>query len=83
MPYYVYILQLDANGSYYIGQTKDLYARFERHNKGMEPFSRKHRPWSLLWHCQKASRADAVKLERTLKNLNRDRLGEFLRKYSI
>ena len=34
MMFFTYILQSDLDGSFYIGQTKDIEKRIFRHNKG-------------------------------------------------
>jgi len=39
MPYWVYILEDEISGRYYIGQTADLDERIERHNAGRSKFS--------------------------------------------
>jgi putative endonuclease len=80
--YFVYILRSELNGSYYRGQTKDLGARLKRHNSRLEKSTARYVPWILVWSCQKASRSEAVILERKLKHLSVKRLEEFIKKYS-
>ena len=65
--YYVYILFSDSIGEYYCGQCNDLFQRLARHNSG-ETKSIKHgRPWQLVWYIAVESRAEAMKLEKTIK----------------
>jgi len=40
MGYYVYILQSERDGSYYVGYTSDLEGRLSRHNGGRSPYTR-------------------------------------------
>ncbi|WP_420317266.1 GIY-YIG nuclease family protein [Ekhidna sp.] len=80
--YFVYILYSNSCDKYYKGQTNDLEDRLKRHNAGYENATTKCRPWELVWQTSKDTRAEAVRLERKLKNLNRSRLEEFIKKYS-
>ena len=40
MPYYVYILQSEKDGTYYIGSTQDLDERLKRHNEGRSKYTK-------------------------------------------
>ncbi|WP_367182411.1 GIY-YIG nuclease family protein, partial [Winogradskyella sp.] len=42
----------------------------------------RYRPWKLLWYTEKPSRSEALSLEKKLKNLSKDRLIDFIKKYS-
>jgi putative endonuclease len=81
MCYFVYIIYSNSLDTFYKGQTKDLFDRLNRHNAGQEKATRYGTPWTLAWCTKKNSRAEAVILERKLKNLSRKRLIEFIRKY--
>ena len=48
MDYYVYILESEVTGSFYIGQTQDIDARLEKHNKGYVKSTKAKRPWKLV-----------------------------------
>ncbi|MBD3636515.1 MAG: GIY-YIG nuclease family protein [Crocinitomicaceae bacterium] len=82
MVFYVYILYSEKFDKYYIGQTNHLQARINRHNKGIVTYTKPYIPWVLAWSCEKATRSDAMTLEKKLKNLNRKRLTAFIEKYS-
>jgi len=69
MDFVVYILQSEKDGSFYIGQTGDLPNRLKRHNQGLEKYTSRKVPWKLYWSKSVASRSEAVKLERKIKNL--------------
>ncbi|MBS1977681.1 MAG: GIY-YIG nuclease family protein [Bacteroidetes bacterium] len=79
--YYVYILISRAHGRYYIGQTEDVSKRMNRHNSGTERSTSPYKPWELLWCCTKTTRQEAMQLEKKLKNLSRERLEAFIKKY--
>ena len=66
---------------FYKGQTNNLELRIERHNTGRETYIRKGVPWILLWPVIKASRPQAMSLERKLKNLDRKRTINFMLKF--
>ena len=81
--YYVYILQSQLDHTYYIGITKDLTDRLYRHNSGREKYTKLKAPWNLIWFTSKSNRAEAMKLERKLKNLKSGiRITKFVQKYS-
>ncbi|WP_111683707.1 GIY-YIG nuclease family protein [Winogradskyella tangerina] len=82
MPYFVYILYSKKFDTFYKGQTKDLFERIRRHNSGLEKSTKRYTPWELLWYSEKSSRSEAMTLERKLKNLSKERLKKFIKKYS-
>ena len=79
--YYVYILYSNSADKFYIGQTNDVADRLKRHNAGSETYTKLYRPWILKWSTQKQTRAEAMALEKKLKNLSKKRLVEFMDKY--
>jgi putative endonuclease len=81
MEFYVYILQSEKDGSFYFGQTNNLDDRLKRHNSGSEKYTSKKTPWRLFWYIKVDSRAEAMKLEKKLKNLkSTKRMMEFIDK---
>lgn len=48
MPYYVYILQSAITQKFYCGQTDNIEARLERHNKGLVKSTKHGMPWKLI-----------------------------------
>lgn len=83
MGFYVYILVSELDGSFYIGQTNNVEARLERHNAGREKYTSKKRPWKMYWFTKVATRSEAMKLERKIKNFkSRKRILEFVEKSS-
>lgn len=81
MKYYVYILHSVTHNRYYIGQTQDVNDRIIRHNSGFEKSTSPYRPWEIVLVLEKASRSEAMILERKLKNLNTEDLKKFIEKY--
>ena len=68
MKYSVYILISKKSGRYYIGQTKNVEQRLERHNQGRSKFTRLEKPCELFYTEEYTSRSDAIKRERYLKS---------------
>ncbi|MBI1781261.1 MAG: GIY-YIG nuclease family protein [Sphingobacteriales bacterium] len=81
MPYYVYILYSEKFDKFYIGQTDDVTNRLHRHNSGYEKATKPYVPWIMVWHTEKGSRAEAMQLEKKLKNLSKERIRAFIKKY--
>ena len=82
MAYFVYILYAGDFDKFYIGQTADVDERLLRHNSGREKATHPYRPWVLKWFTEKPSRAEAMQLEKKLKNLTKQRIELFIQKYS-
>ncbi|MCF8143197.1 MAG: GIY-YIG nuclease family protein [Deltaproteobacteria bacterium] len=67
MPYYVYILQSEKDGSYYVGSTQDLNSRLDRHNQGRSNYTKAKRPWQLVCSEEFPDRSSAMKRENQIK----------------
>ena len=67
MAYTVYILQSEANGTYYIGSTADLNERLQRHNQGRSRYTKRGIPWKIVHTEQFDTRSQATKRERQIK----------------
>ena len=80
MPYIVYILFSPKHNRHYIGQTNNIANRLIRHNAGHEKATAPYSPWELIWYTEKITRAEAMTLERKLKNLSTQRLLRFIQK---
>jgi putative endonuclease len=72
--WYVYIIQSEANGSYYIGSTQDVHLRVERHNAGWSRSTRGHCPWKLVYFEEYRSKSEALRRERYLKRMKSRKL---------
>jgi putative endonuclease len=67
MAYWVYILQSDRDGSFYIGYAADLAERLRRHNEGRSSYSKAKIPWRAVYQEEYLTRSEAMKRERELK----------------
>ena len=65
--FYVYILQSDVDASFYIGYTANLELRLEQHNNGEATFSRRKKPWKLVYSELYSDKTEALKREKFLK----------------
>ena len=64
--YLVYAIRCD-NDSIYIGQTSDLFRRWEEHRKGRARWTAAHKPIEIIHHEEFATREEAEERERWLK----------------
>ncbi|MGM0426132.1 MAG: GIY-YIG nuclease family protein [Thermodesulfobacteriota bacterium] len=71
MAYYVYILQSEKDGSYYIGSTQSLGDRLDRHNQGRSRYTKPKRPWKVVYFEEYPDRSSAMKRENGIKNQKR------------
>ena len=67
MPYFVYILRSEKDGSYYIGHTSNPEDRLERHNQGRSQYTRTKVPWKLIHYEKFESKSDAMRREYEIK----------------
>ncbi|MFZ5982678.1 MAG: GIY-YIG nuclease family protein [Patescibacteria group bacterium] len=73
MPYFVYILKSLADGKLYIGQTKDLENRLERHNNRQVKATRSRTPLEIIHFETFETRTESVRRESYLKSLKNSR----------
>jgi len=66
--FYLYILQSESTGRYYIGQTQDVSERLAYHNANYSKFLKNRGPWRLAYTEQYRTRSEAVRRERQLKS---------------
>jgi putative endonuclease len=67
MSFFVYILQSEQDGSYYIGYSEDPEKRIEDHNSGRARYTRHKIPWKLVYQEKFNTKTEALKRERFLK----------------
>ena len=48
--FYVYILKSINHDEIYVGSTKDLKARFLKHNQGLVFSTKRYLPWKLIYY---------------------------------
>ena len=69
MSFFVYILESQSTGMFYIGQANNLEQRLERHNKGYVRSTKNKGPWKVKYALPCSSRKEAMAIERKLKNM--------------
>ena len=67
--YIVYIIKSDQ-GHYYIGQTKNLVDRINRHNSNRSKSTKNKGQWEVVVIAEFNTRSEAVKFEGKLKKFN-------------
>jgi len=67
VPYYVYILESELDGTYYVGSTRDLDVRVARHNQGGSRYTKSKRPWKVIYSEKFENKSDALIRERQIK----------------
>ena len=68
MPYWVYILQSESSGRYYVGHTNNLDDRLRRHTEGRTAANRGRGPWRLVYREEFPTRQAAAAREQAIKN---------------
>jgi putative endonuclease len=79
--YYVYILKSLKDGSYYVGSTRDIEERLQRHNQGRSKYTKNKRPWELIYSEAHSDRSSALKREQEIKQHKRSTYIEQLVSY--
>jgi len=79
--FYTYILYSKTLDKYYKGHTINIENRLKQHNTGKVLSTLKGIPWLLVLTIEKPTRSEAIILEQKLKNLNKERLIMFIKKY--
>ncbi len=65
--YYTYVLQSEVDNQFYVGYSKDLKLRFEKHNNGYIESTKKRRPLKLIYYEACLTQQDALQREKYLK----------------
>lgn len=66
--YYVYILESQKDGSFYIGYTSDLKQRVKSHNQKGSKYSSSKSPFILTWYSAFQNKQLAMDFEKYLKS---------------
>ena len=73
MPYFVYILASQRNGTLYVGVTNNLVRRIHEHReKLIEGFTSQYEVTRLVWFDQTESIEEAIAHEKRLKRWRRE-----------
>jgi putative endonuclease len=68
VPYFVYILQSERTGRYYVGSAANPNDRLIDHNRTTRGFTARHRPWRIVFKHDLRSKQEAQAVERRIKN---------------
>ena len=71
---YIYILQSETTGRFYVGSTNDLDRRLSEHARNHTPSTRQRGPWKLVYREEFATLAQARQRESEIKRWNSARL---------
>ena len=65
--FYIYVFQGEKDKGLYVGFTRDLKLRFDKHSEGQVDSTRDRRPLKLIYYEGCLSQDDATKREKYLK----------------
>lgn len=68
MNHIAYILISKVARKTYVGHTNDLERRLEEHNGGKSIFSKRYKPWMIIYKETFNNETDAIKKEKYLKS---------------
>ena len=74
MPYFVYIIRSEKDGTLYKGFTEDPLLRLARHNNGETVSTRHLTPWIMVYLEELPSKTIALRREKALKKYDTARL---------
>ena len=74
MPFFVYIIQSQADHSFYKGFSEDVFKRLEQHNAGESSYTSNKLPWELVYYEELADKRTALIREKNLKKADRSRI---------
>ena len=66
--YSTYILWSDKLQKYYIGHTDNLSRRMTEHNTGKSKYTKLGKSWTLMYHEEFTTKAEAMEREQEIKN---------------
>ena len=81
--FYTYVLQSKIDGRWYTGSTNDLRKRLKLHNDGKSNYTKKYKPYQIIYYEACINEHDARSREIYLKTgmgkrYLKNRLGRFL-----
>ena len=66
--YATYILQSEKTNKYYIGHTRSINDRVQRHNDGQVKSTKHGVPWKLVWIEKFETKGEAIRRELKIKS---------------
>ncbi len=76
--FYIYIICSDINTKYYVGCSGDLEKRLSEHNKGLSKYTKRFKPWRLVYEETFKTLSNARKRETQIKSWKKRRAIEKL-----
>jgi len=67
MVHFLYIIQSETSGRYYVGSSHDPSLRVQHHNDGWTRSTKSGRPWKLIYIKRYSSKIQALRREREIK----------------
>ncbi|NHE56491.1 GIY-YIG nuclease family protein [Cyclobacterium plantarum] len=74
MTHYIYILESESDGSFYIGSSQDPVERLSKHNRPHKGYTARKQPWKLVHTEAFETKAEAISREKYLKKLKSRKL---------
>jgi len=78
MPFYVYIIQSEPDGSFYKGFSEQPFQRLLQHNNKESPYTSQNTPWKLIYVEELKSKREALIRERNLKKATIERINALI-----
>jgi putative endonuclease len=75
---FVYILQSESTGRFYVGSTDDLERRISEHLRGHSPATRGRGPWKLVYNEELPTLFEARRRELEIKKWKSSRMVKIL-----
>ena len=69
MAFHVYVLRSLSTGRFYVGHTENLARRISEHNKNRTTSIKNRGPWAFFYSEEYATRSEASRRERELKQM--------------
>lgn len=80
--YFVYIIYSESFNKTYVGATHNLELRIFQHNSGKSNYTKKYKPWSLVYTEEFESKEDAFSREKFYKSsAGRDKMKVIIELY--
>ncbi|HRH34750.1 MAG TPA: GIY-YIG nuclease family protein [Catalimonadaceae bacterium] len=70
MPVFVYILESEMDGTWYVGMTTNIEIRLKEHNAGKSRFTKGHFPWKIIYFEEQPDFVQGRTKEKYFKTTN-------------
>ncbi|HVZ76144.1 MAG TPA: GIY-YIG nuclease family protein [Candidatus Paceibacterota bacterium] len=66
--FWIYVLKSEKFDISYVGSAENIERRLIQHNNGVSKFTKKYRPWKVIYSESYTTRSDALQREKFLKS---------------